>query len=120
MENIPKVFESEYRFCLVLWENEPMAAADLARLCKDKLQWSRTTTYTVIKRLGDRGILQNKNSIVTSLVSKEQVQLCDLNELFENRFEGSLPAFISAFAKRQNLSEEDIDEIKKIIDRSGK
>ena len=116
MKKIPKVFESEYRFCLVLWEKEPMSAADLARVCKDRLQWSRTTTYTVIKRLGDRGILENKNSIVRSLVSKDEVQLSDLDELMEKRFEGSLPAFIAAFAKRQNLSEKEIEEIKNIIE----
>ena len=86
MKKIPKVFESEYRFCLVLWEKEPMSAADLARVCKDRLQWSRTTTYTVIKRLGERGILENKNSIVRSLVSKDEVQLSDLDELMEKRF----------------------------------
>lgn len=116
MKKIPKVFESEYRFCLVLWEKEPMSAADLARVCKDRLQWSRTTTYTVIKRLGERGILENKNSIVRSLVSKDEVQLSDLDELMEKRFEGSLPAFIAAFAKRQNLSEKEIEEIKNIIE----
>ena len=116
MKKIPKVFESEYRFCLVLWEKEPMSAADLARVCKDRLQWSRTTTYTVIKRLGERGILENKNSIVRSLVSKDEVQLSDLDELMEKRFEGSLPAFIAAFAKRQNLSEKEIDDIKNIIE----
>ncbi len=116
MKKIPKVFESEYRFCLILWEKEPMSAADLARVCKDRLQWSRTTTYTVIKRLGERGILENKNSIVRSLVSKDEVQLSDLDELMEKRFEGSLPAFIAAFAKRQNLSEKEIEEIKNIIE----
>ncbi len=116
MKKIPKVFESEYRFCLVLWEKEPMSAADLARVCKDRLQWSRTTTYTVIKRLGERGILENKNSVVRSLVSKDEVQLSDLDELMEKRFEGSLPAFIAAFAKRQNLSEKEIDDIKNIIE----
>lgn len=120
MKEIPKVFESEYRFCLILWENEPMSPSNLAKLCKEKLMWSRTTTYTVIKRLGERGILENDNSMVKSLVTKEQVQLCALDELMENRFEGSLPAFIAAFAQRQNLSQDDIDEIKKIIDRSGK
>ena len=120
MNDIPKVFESEYRFCLVLWENEPITASSLAKLCKEKLQWSRTTTYTVIKRLCERGILENKDSLIRSLVTKEQVQLCALEELVETRFEGSMPAFIATFAKRQNLSREDIDEIVRIIERSGK
>ena len=120
MKKIPKVFESEYRFCLVLWENEPMSAADLARLCKVKLEWSRTTTYTVIKKLCDKGIIENKNSMVSSLVTKDEVQLSDMDEILEKRFQNSVPAFLAAFAKRQNLSEKEIEEIKSIIENSGK
>ena len=112
----PKVFESEYRFCLILWENEPIKSSDLARLCKEKLDWSKTTTYTVIKRLSDRGVVKNENTIVTSLVSKEEVQLSELDELVEKKFEGSLPAFIAAFGRRQSLSEEEIQEIQRIIE----
>ena len=118
-ERTPKVFESEYRFCLILWENEPLKAAELAKICKEKLEWSRTTTYTVIKRLGERGILETKDSVVRSLVSKAEVQLSDFDELMEKRFEGSLPAFIAAFAKHQKLSKNDIEEIQKIIDKAG-
>lgn len=112
----PKVFESEYRFCLILWENEPIKSSDLARLCKEKLDWSKTTTYTVIKRLSDRGVVKNENTIVTSLVSKEEVQLSELDELVEKKFEGSLPAFIAAFGRRQSLSEEKIQEIQRMIE----
>ncbi len=117
MKKIPKIFESEYRFCLILWENEPMPASKLAKICKEKLEWSRTTTYTVIKRLAERGILENNDSIITSLVSKDEVQLSELDELLEKRFDGSIPSFIAAFAKRQNLSDDDIEEIRKIITR---
>lgn len=113
----PKIFESEYRFCLILWEHEPIKSSDLARLCKEKLDWSKTTTYTVIKRLSDRGVLKNENTIVTSLVSKEEVQLSELDELMEKKFEGSLPAFIAAFGKRQALSPEEITEIQRIRKR---
>lgn len=113
----PKIFESEYRFCLILWEHEPVKSTELARLCKEKLGWSKTTTYTVLKRLGDRGVLKNENTIVTSLVSKEEVQLSELDELMEKRFEGSLPAFIAAFAKRQELSDAEIEEIRHIIEK---
>ncbi len=119
MKNTPKVFESEYRMCCILWENEPLSSTELARLCKERLDWSRTTTYTVIKRLSDRGVLQNVNSTVTSLISKDEVQVAELDELFEKRFEGSLPAFIAAFAKQQKLSEKDIEDIRKIIERGG-
>ena len=112
----PKIFESEYRFCLILWENEPISSAELAKLCAEKLGWSRTTTYTVIKRLSDRGAVKNENSVVTSLVSKEEVQAFEIDELLEKTFEGSLPAFVAAFAKTKKLSKEDIDEIQSMID----
>ena len=111
----PKIFESEYRFCLILWENEPIKSTELAKLCKEKLGWSKTTTYTVIKRLSERGILKNENTIVSALISKEEAQLSELDELMEKKFEGSLPAFIAAFARRQELSEADIQEIRRII-----
>ena len=114
----PKVFESEYRFCLILWENEPITSANLAKLCKEKLDWSRTTTYTVIKRLVERGILKNDNSLITSLVSKDEIQAAEIDELVEKKFEGSLPAFISAFTKHAKLSEKDIAELREFIERS--
>ena len=116
----PKIFESEYRFCLILWENEPIRSRDLAELCKERLGWSKTTTYTVIKRLSDRGVVQNVDTVVTSLVSKDEAQTSELDELMEKRFENSLPAFIAAFAKRQNLSPEDEAELRRIIDQGGK
>ena len=90
---------------------------ELARLCKEKLGWSKTTTYTVIKRLGERGVLKNENTVVSSLVSKEEAQLSELEELMEKKFEGSLPAFIAAFARKQELSEKDVEEIRRIIER---
>lgn len=115
--NTPKIFESEYRFCLILWRNEPITCSALAKLCKEELGWSRTTTYTVIKRLEERGVLKNEGSVVTSSVSKEEVQVSEIDEMMEKTFEGSLPAFIAAFARRQNLSEQDIEEIRKIIEK---
>lgn len=113
----PKVFESEYRFCLILWEHEPISSRELSQLCKERLGWSKTTTYTVIKRLSDRGVLKNENTVVTSLVSKEEVQASEIDELVEKKFEGSLPAFIAAFAKKKNLSDDEIEQIRKIIDK---
>ena len=111
----PKVFESEYRFCLILWENEPVNSTKLARLCNEKLGWSRTTTYTVIRRLSDRGIVKNENAVVTSLVSKDEVQAAEIDELVEKTFGGSMPAFIAAFTKRKKLSE--VAEIRRMLDR---
>ena len=107
----PKVFESEYRFCLILWENEPVKSSKLVELCKEQLGWKPTTTYTVIKRLSERGVLKNENTMVTSLVSKEEVQAAELNEMVEKTFEGSLPAFVAAFTKHQRLSDAEVDAI---------
>ena len=111
----PKIFESEYRFCLILWKNEPIASAQLAKLCKEELGWSRTTTYTVIKRLSDREVVKTENGIVSSLVSKEEGQASQMDEMLEKTFEGSVPAFIAAFAKREKLSDKEVEEIRRII-----
>lgn len=116
----PKIFESEYKFCLILWENEPISSRELSELCKEKLGWSKTTTYTVIKRLSDRNVVKNENAIVTSLISKNEAQISEIDELMEKKFEGSLPDFIAAFAKHQKLTNKDIEEIKKIIFSEGK
>ena len=113
----PKVFESEYRFCLILWENEPIGSADLARLCKEKLGWSRTTTYTVIRRLSDRGVAINEKAVVRSLVSKEEVQKAEIDELVEKKFDGSLPEFIATFTRTQKLSDEEIKQLRKLIEK---
>ncbi len=114
----PKIFESEYRFCLILWENEPIKSSELAKLCKEKLGWSRTTTYTVIKRLSERNIVKNENTIVTSIVSKEEAQNSKIDELVEKNFNGSIPEFISAFTKHQVLTKKDKEEILKMIEDS--
>ena len=113
---IPKIFECEYRFCLILWENEPIRSPELVKLCKDRLGWKETTSYTVMKRLESRGVLKVEKKIVTSLYSKDQIQSAELDEFMEKTFEGSLPAFIAAFARRQSLSEKDIEEIRRIIE----
>jgi predicted transcriptional regulator len=116
----PKVFESEYRFCLILWEHEPIKSSELVSLCREQLGWKPTTTYTVIKRLSERGVLKNENTIVSSLVTKDEVQAAEINEMVEKTFEGSLPAFIAAFTKHQKISEEEIDEVQAMIDRYRK
>ena len=116
----PKIFESEYRFCLILWEHEPIGSGELVKLCREELGWKPTTTYTVIKRLSQRGVLKNENSVVTSLVSKEEAQASEIDELVEKKFEGSLPAFIAAFAKHRRMTESEINDIRKMIDDYGK
>ncbi|MCI7344831.1 MAG: BlaI/MecI/CopY family transcriptional regulator [Eubacteriales bacterium] len=117
---IPKIFESEYRFCLILWEHEPVKSSELVRLCKEQLGWKPTTTYTVIKRLSERGVLKNENTIVSSIVSKDEAQASEINEMLEKTFEGSLPAFIAAFTKHRKLSPDEIDEVQSMIDRYRK
>lgn len=114
--DIPKIYESEYRFCLILWEQEPINSTKLMQLCKARLGWSKATTYTVIRRLADRGVLQNENATVSSLVSKEEVQVAELDEFVDRTFEGSIPAFIAAFAKTKKLSREEIEQLQQMID----
>ena len=115
--SIPKIPESEYRFCLIMWDQEPVAATEMVKLCQEQLGWKRTTTYTVIKRLGERGVLKLENGIVTSLVSKEEAEASEIEDLVEKKFGGSLPAFVAAFTKHQNVSENDLDELQRMIDR---
>lgn len=117
---IPKIHESEYRFCLILWESEPLTAVELVKLCQERLGWKRTTTYTVIRRLSERGVIENNNGMITALISKAEAQAGEIDELVEKKFEGSLPAFIAAFSKRQKLSEEELDEVQRMIDRIRK
>ena len=117
---IPKIHESEYRFCLIMWEHEPVSAVELVKLCQEQLGWKRTTTYTVIKRLGERGVLQNQQGIITSLISKDDAQSYEIDELVEKKFEGSLPAFIAAFTRRKDLSDRELDEVQQMIDRIRK
>ena len=116
----PKIHESEYRFCLILWEHEPVTAVELVKLCQAQLGWKRTTTYTVIKRLTERGVLKNEDGTISSLISKEEAQASEINELVEKKFEGSLPAFVAAFTKRQDLSESELDEVQRMIERIRK
>lgn len=117
---VPKIHEGEYRFCLIMWEHEPVSSLELVRLCQEKLDWKRTTTYTVIKRLGDRGVLKLENSVVTALISKEEAESAEIDTFVESKFGGSLPAFVAAFTKRKDVSDKDLDEMQRMIDRIRK
>ena len=116
----PKIHESEYRFCLIMWEREPVTAVELVKLCQEQLGWKRTTTYTVIKRLAERGVLKSDNGMVSSLVSKEEAQAREINTLVEEKFQGSLPAFVAAFTKRKDISDDELEEVQRMIDRIRK
>ena len=110
-----KIFESEYRFCLIMWELEPINSTKLMKICKERLGWSKSTTYTVIRRLSERGILKDENAIVYSLVSKAQAQQAQLEELLEKTFENSVPALLTAVANSGRLSEGDARQLVEMI-----
>ncbi len=111
-----KLHEKEYEFACVVWENEPIPSGELAKLCMERLNWKRTTTYTVLKKLCDRGILKNENAVVTANIKKEMVQRKESERFIEKLFNDSLSSFIVSFAKERRLSEQELKEIKEWID----
>ena len=112
----PEIFESEYTLCLIIWKKEPLRTPELVKIAKEKLKWQRTTTYTVVKRLCERKVLQNNSGTVTSLVSKKEAQISRMDEMIDKTFEGSLPSFINAFASSKKINEKDLEEIEKMIE----
>lgn len=112
-----KLFDAEFKLMLIVWETEPLTTRRLTELCQEKLGWKRTTTYTVLRKLSDRGILQNENSTVSSIVKREQVQKYESEVVVEKAFNGSLPKFIAAFLNDKTLSEDEAEEMKRLIDR---
>lgn len=106
----------ESRFADIIWEHEPLTSAELVKLCEQELTWKKSTTYTVLKRLCERGIFQNEKGIVTAVISRSEYYALQSEEFVEENFAGSLPAFLAAFGSRQKLSEGEIDQLQKIID----
>lgn len=117
MENDLKLYDGEFRLASIVWDNEPVQSGELAKICECQLGWKRTTTYTVLKKLCTRGILQNDGSIVTALVKRDQVQQYESWAVMEKSFGGSLPQFITSFLSNQRLSDEEAEEIKTLIDQ---
>ena len=111
-----KLGEVESVFADIIWNNEPLSSRRLAELAQERLNWKRTTTYTVLKRLCDRELFQNVDSTVTSLVSREEFYARQSEQFVEETFQGSLPAFLAAFGSRKKLSDAEIDELQKVID----
>ena len=109
----------ETRFAELIWANEPLSSGELVKLCARELEWKKSTTYTVLKKLCDRGLFQNQDGIVTSIVSRQEFQSRQSRRFVEDTFSGSLPAFIAAFADGGNLTDRDISEIRKMIDAYG-
>ncbi len=114
MENY-KLFDAEMRFMNIVWANEPLSSRQLTLLCQQQLGWKRTTTYTVLKKLSDRGMVRNDDTIVTALVKREQVQQYESGAVVDRAFGGSLPSFIAAFVSGRSLSDEDAEEIRRLI-----
>lgn len=111
-----KLGEVESIFADIIWNQEPLSSRRLAELAEETLKWKRTTTYTVLKRLCDRGLFRNQGGTVTSLVSRTEFYALQSEKFVEDTFQGSLPAFLTAFGSRKKLSDQEIDELQKIID----
>ena len=109
--------EVQMKFAELIWENEPVGSGDLVKLCSEKFEWKKSTTYTVLKKLCEKGLFQNIDGVVTSKISKEDFYSQKSEEFVEEAFGGSLPAFLSAFTSHQKLSKKDIAEIRNIIDK---
>ena len=107
----------ETRFAEIIWENAPLSTNQLIKLCAQELEWKRTTTYTVLKKLCDKGIFKTENSMVTALISKQEFEGMQSEQFVQETFQGSLPAFLTAFSTRRKLSSTDIDELQKLIDQ---
>ena len=115
-----KLESAEMTFAELVWENEPVTTAELVRLCEEKMNWKRSTTYTVLRRLSDRGYFRTENSVVTSLVSRDDFYARRSRSFVDTAFHGSLPAFLAAFTGDAKLSESEIAELQKLIDESRK
>ena len=106
----------ETHFAELVWQHEPLSSGELVKLCGEELGWKKSTTYTVLKKLCEKGIFQNENSLVTSLISREDYMSGQSRQFVEESFEGSLPAFLSAFSAGRKLSREEAEEIRALID----
>jgi BlaI family penicillinase repressor len=115
-----KLFDAEYKFVSIIWDNEPVNSTELVKLCAGKLGWKKSTTYTVLKKLCERGVLQNRDATVTSLVKREDMQKYESRAVLEKTFDGSLPKFLTAFLSGHKLSEQEAEELKRIIEEAVK
>ena len=106
----------ETRFADLIWENEPISSGELVKLCEEKLSWKKSTTYTILRRLCERGIFLNQKGMVTSRLSKDEFHAMQSEKFVEDTFEGSLPRFLAAFSTRKKLSDDEINQLQKLID----
>jgi len=119
MENY-KLYDAEFKFICVIWDAEPVNSTELVRLCLDKLGWKKSTTYTMLKRLAERGLVQNVDSIVTSIVGREQVRQYEAETLLNKMFDGSVPSFVASFLQNGKLTEAEAREIELMIKETAK
>lgn len=113
-----KLAQTEARFADLIWQHEPIGSGELVKLCEKELAWKKSTTYTVLKKLCERGIFQNENAVVSSLIKKDEFYAGQSRRFVEETFGGSLPKFLTAFTLRTKLSEKEIDELQKLIDKN--
>ena len=116
MEN--KLGAMEMRFAELIWQNEPINSGELVKLCETELNWKKSTTYTMLRRLCQRGIFQNEGSIVSAVMTREEFDARETTDFVEEKFNGSLPRFLAAFTARKKLSDAEIDALQKLIDNS--
>jgi BlaI family penicillinase repressor len=111
-----KLFDAELKFMNIIWEEEPIKSGELVKVCNEKLGWKKSTTYTVLRKLAQRGVLKNENTVVTSIVKREDTQIYESHEVVEKSFGGSLPKFLTAFFGNKKISNDEAEELKKLID----
>ena len=111
-----KLFDAELKFMNIIWEEEPIKSGELVRVCNEKLGWKKSTTYTVLRKLAQRGVLKNENTVVTSIVKREDTQIYESHEVVEKSFGGSLPKFLTAFFGNKKISNDEAEELKNLID----
>jgi len=116
MENLLKLFDAEYKFMSIIWEREPVNSTELSKICEKELGWKKPTTYSMIKKLSERGIVQNEKATVTTLIARESVQKYEADVFIDRVFDGSMPSFITSFLKGKTLSEDEAQKIKAMID----
>ena len=111
-----RLCESDFRFMCVVWENEPISSHDLVLKCNEQLGWKKSTTYTVLKKMSEKGFAKNEGSVITSLVAKKDVQKYESNRVVNTSFDGSLPSFLASFFGGKKISEDEAQELKRLID----
>ena len=119
MANI-ELGEVQMAFAELIWKHEPIGSGELVKICETELNWKKPTTYTVLRKLCEKGLFQNKDGAVTSIISRDEFYTSKIEQVVEDAFDGSLPAFISAFISRKKISHQEVDEIQQMIDQFRK